>query len=79
MCVYFDTYSKRMLTSLSDSNNYHAIALSSLFGKIMAACIINKQCYVFKLHDLLFAYKADHSTVQCVSTIKDIISNYNLN
>ena len=55
--------------SLSNSNNYRAIALSSLFGKIMDACIINKQCHVFKFHDLLFAYKVNHSTVQYVSTI----------
>ena len=48
---------KNKLTSLSDSNNYRAIALSSLFGKIMDACIINKQCHVFKFHDLLFASK----------------------
>ena len=54
---------KNKLTSLSDLNNYRAIALSSLFGKIMDACIINKQCHVFKCHDLLFAYKANHSTV----------------
>ena len=50
-----------------------------LFGKIMDACIINKQCHVFKFHDLLFTYKANHSTVQCVSTIKEIISYYTLN
>ena len=69
---------KNKLTRLSDSNNYRAIALNSLFGKIMDACIINKQCHVFKFHDL-FAYKANHSPVQCVSTIKEIISYYNLN
>ena len=57
---------------MSDSNNYRAIALSSLFDKIMDACIINKQCHVFKFHDLLFAYKANHSTVQCVSTIDKV-------
>ena len=45
----------------------------------MDACIINKQCHVFKLHDLLFAYKANHSTVQCVSAIKEVICYYNLN
>ena len=67
------------LTSLSDSNNYRAIALSSLFGKIMDACIINKQCQVLKFHDFLFAYKPNHSTVQCVSTIKEVISYYNIN
>ena len=70
---------RKKLTSLSDSNNYRAIALSSLFGKIMDACIINKQCHVFKFHDLLFAYKANHFTVQCVSIFKEIISYYNLN
>ena len=77
--VYFDTYSKKKLINLSDSNNDRAIALSSLFGKIMDVCIINKQCHVFKFNDLLFAYKANRSTVQCVSTIKEIISYYNLN
>ena len=63
----------------TDSNNYRTIALSNLFGKIMDACIINKQCHVFIFHDLMFAYKVNHSTVQCVSTIKEIISYYNLN
>ena len=53
--------------------------MNSLFGKNMDACIINKQCHVFKFHDLLFAYKANHSTVQCVSTIKEIVIYYNLN
>ena len=77
MSTLIPTPKKNKLTSLSDSNNYRAIALSSLFGKIMDACIINKQCHVFTFHDLLFAYKANHSTVQCVSTIKEIISNYN--
>ena len=70
---------KNKLTRLSDSNNYRAIALSSLFDEIMDVCIINKQCHVFKFYDLLFAYKANHSTVQCVSTIKEVISYYNIN
>ena len=77
--VGYDCIDKNKLTSLSDSHNYRAIALNSLFGKVMDACIINIQCHVFKFHDLLFAYKANHSTVQCVSTIKEIISYYNLN
>ena len=64
------------MTSLSDSNNYRAIALSSLFGKIMDACLINEQWHVF--HGL-FAYKANNSTGQCVSSIKDINSYYKLN
>ena len=34
---------------------------------------------MFKLYDILFTYKANHCTVQCVSTIKVIISYYNLN
>ena len=68
-----------MLTSLPDLNNYRVIAPSGLFGKIMDVCIINKQCHMFKFHDLLFVYKVNHSTVQCVSTIKEVISYYNLN
>ena len=79
MGVYFEIYSKNKLTSLSDSNNYLAIALNSLFVKIMDACIINKQCHVFQFHDLMFAYKDNHSTVQCASTIKEKIGYYNLN
>ena len=58
---------------------YRAITLSSLFDKIMDACIINKQCHLFKFHDILFTYKANHSTIQCMSRIKEIISYYNLN
>ena len=45
----------------------------------MDVCIINKQCHVLKFYGILFAYKANHSTAQCVSTIKNIISYYNLN
>ena len=29
----------------------------------MDACIINKQCHVFRFNDLLSAYIANHSTV----------------
>ena len=34
---------------------------------------------MFKFPDLLFASKTNHSSVQCISTIKDIIDSYNLN
>ena len=67
---------KSKLNSLSDSNNYRAIALSSLLCKLLDACIITKQSKVFQSHDLLFAYKSDHSTVQCVSMIREIVSYY---
>ncbi len=67
---------KNRLKSLSDSNNYRAIALSSILCKLWDACIIVKLDTVFKSNDLLFAYKPNHSTVQCVSTIREIISYY---
>ena len=51
---------KNKLGNLSESSNYRAIALSSLLCKILDTCIIDKQESVFKSHDLLFAYKANH-------------------
>ena len=32
--------------------------------------------FVFKSHDLLCAYKANHSTVQCVTMIRETVSYY---
>ena len=42
----------------------------------MPTSIIDKQESVFKSHDLLFAYKANHSTVQCVTMIRETVSYY---
>ena len=67
---------KNKLGNLSESSNYRAIALSSLLCKILDTCIIDKQESVFKSHDLLFAYKANHSTVQCVTMIRETVSYY---
>ena len=63
---------KNKLANLSESYNYRAIALSSLLCKILDTCIIDKQ----ETHALLFAYEANHSTVQCVTMIKETVSYY---
>ena len=65
---------KNKLGNLSESSNYRAIALSSLLCKILDTYIIVQQESVS--HDLLFAYKANHSTVQCVTMIRETVSHY---
>ena len=58
--------------------NYRGIALSSLLSKIFDNCIISLQesCLLTDDHDLQFAYKSKTSTVQCISTITEIINYY---
>ena len=53
-----------------------AIALSSLLSKIFDNCIISLQESCLLTDDLQFAYKSKTSTVQCISTITEIINYY---
>ena len=62
--------------STSTVKNYRGIALSSLVSKILDNCIISLQESCLLTDDLQFAYKSKTSTVQCISTITEIISYY---
>ena len=60
----------------SDSKNYRAVALSSLFSKILDKCILSMQSDSLQSDPLQFAYKENASTVQCVSVIYEAINYY---
>ena len=62
---------------LSTSKNYRAIALSSIMGKIIDLCILNKHSKFFHTNDLQFGFKKDHSAIQCTFAVKEIVQYYN--
>ena len=62
--------------STSTVKNYRGIVLSSLLSKIFDNCLISLQESCLLTDDLQFAYKSKTSTVQCISTITEIINYY---
>ena len=68
---------KNNIASLSDSSNYRAIALGSLFIKVLDNCII----YIFKnnmnTHELQFAFQSNSSTTMCSWAVLEVIKYYN--
>ena len=62
-----------------DSNNYRAIAISSLLGKIFDTILLKLQ-HASLFTDLLqFGFKPNSSTVICTSLLRDTIEYYNEN
>ena len=61
---------------LSECKNYRAIALSSMFSKILDNCIVLRQSDILESDPLQFAYKAKASTIQCTAVIIDTINYY---
>ena len=62
----------------SESKNYRAVALSSIFSKILDNCILTIQSDSLQCDALQFSYKDNASTVQWVSVICEVI-NYFIN
>ena len=60
----------------SESKNYRAVSLSSLFSKILDNCILIMQSDSLQSDPLQFAYKENASTVQCASVIREVINYY---
>ena len=67
---------KRSNLKASESKNYRAVALSSLFAKILVNCILIMQSDSLQSEPLQFAYKENASTVHCVSIICEVINYY---
>ena len=53
--------------------NYRAIALSSILGKILDYIIITSQRNVIKTSDLQFGYKSSCSTIMCSPLVIETI------
>jgi len=62
--------------SISSSDNYRGIAMSSIFGKVFDIIIIRRHGDILSSNDLQFSFKEKHSTVMCSAAVKEIVSHY---
>lgn len=62
--------------SVNDSNNYRAIALGSVVGKVIDNIILEKHRYVLTSSDLQYGFKAKHSTTHCTFVLQEILDYY---
>ena len=74
--IYFSPLVKNKRKDLSDSNNYRAIALNSLFSKIIDYVFIDFFPNIFRSSDYQFAYKKDFSTTLCSFIMTETIQYY---
>ena len=62
---YLHLIPKDKLKSLRDTNNYRAIALSNILGKLLDWVIIGSNHDALNSSDLQFGFKPESSTTQC--------------
>lgn len=67
---------KNMRKSLSDSENYRGITLSSILGKVLDNILLLKYNEVFSTTDMQFGFKAKSSTTQCTFVLNETIEYY---
>ena len=65
--------------SKSDSNNYRAIAISSILGKLFDSIIIKEQHSSLITDDLEFGFNENSSTIICTQLLIETIEYYNSN
>ena len=65
--------------SKSDSNNYRAIAISSILGKIFDSIVMKEQYASLITDDLQFGFKENSSTIICTQFLIETIEYYNSN
>ena len=70
---------KNKRKSLNVSDNYRAIALSSVLGKLLDNILLDKCCSVFARSDLQFGFKKKHSTSHCTFVVDEVLQYYNNN
>ena len=68
---------KNKRKSLHDSNNYHAIALSSIMGKVFDRVLLELYSNSFNTSDLQFGFKSGSSTVTCTYVLDEVTNYYN--
>ncbi len=62
--------------NLSRSNNFRAITLSSIFGKLLDFIILIKEENNLSTNDLQFSFKTGSSTSLCTSMVQESVSYY---
>ncbi len=70
---------KNKKKSLCNTDNYRAIALSSIIGKVLDWVILIKECHVLKSSNLQFGFKNNLSTTQCTFYMMETVNYYNIN
>ena len=67
---------KNKRKSLTDSENYRGIALSSVLGKLLDWLILNDNRDILDTSNLQFGFKPDSSTIQCSFVVSECINYY---
>ncbi len=67
---------KNKKKSMNDSDNYRAIALGSVVGKMIDNIILEKNRHVLLSNDLQYGFKAGHSTAQCTFVLNEVVNHY---
>ncbi len=67
---------KNKRKSVNNSDNYRAIALSSILGKLLDKILLLKCNHVFLTSDLQYGFKKKHSTNQCTFVVNEIVQYY---
>lgn len=62
--------------SLQSSDDYRAIALSSIIGKLIDRILLVKCIHIFSTTDMQFGFKPKHSTNQCTAVVQEILQFY---
>ena len=67
---------KNKRKSLSKSDNFRAIALSSIMGKLLDKILLNKCHNIFKTSMYQYGFKKSHSTSHCTFVVNETIQYY---
>ena len=62
---------------MGDSNNFRAITLGSIIGKVLELVIMNREQDHLITNDLQFGFKKDMSTTQCTAMVVETVSYFN--
>jgi len=67
---------KNKRKSLSDPENYRAIALSSVMGKLLDRVFLLKCPSLSKTSDMQFGFKKGHGTLHCSFVVREVLDYY---
>ena len=78
-CVPLVPIPKNKRGNKTDSNNYRAIAISSLLGKLFDLIVLSEQGSSLETYNLPFGFKKHSSTVTCTALLMETIEYYREN
>ena len=67
---------KGKFNDLTNSKNYRAITISSLFGKLFDIIVLNREGQHLMTNDLQFSFKSGSSTTMCTSMVRETITYF---